>query len=230
MNGTILSSDVKPLNSSGKVLPVQRAQRSAIVPVLIPANSTIPIAAAGTQFYVLQTSAAVNIRVSGGAFNTYYAGTGENYVVEQPFSNLEIQNPYSTNISCLIFVGFSDFIDKRLYLTNSQFPQVVYPTAPVPNVAASIAINDRSGTQITDINGNLYWAVKRFAVVISNFDTGTTYILQKAGGTGGITPGLLGVFPQTNVNLPIDGNYSLATGGGNINCIVSEIYQVIPVT
>ena len=226
----ILSGDVTPLNSSGAVLPVQRAQRSGVIPVLIPPGQTIPIAVAGTSFYVLQTSYALNIRVSGGVFNTYYGGTGEQYTDAQPFSGLEINNPSSVTISALIFVGFSTFIDKRLYLTANNIPQVTYPTFPIANAAANVNINDLSGTEFVDINGGNWYAVSRVSIIVSNMDTGVTYILQKAGSIISGGAGIAGIFPQTSLNYPASGNYCLNVGGANINCIVSEIYMAIPGT
>lgn len=218
------------VNTQGAALPDKKNRTSLFINASIPANSTQTYAAPGTQFYVLAASAAINIRPAKGSFNSYNIGQGLNLDEINAFSALEVQNPTANPIAVSIFVGFDSFIDNTLILNNATNPSVAFPTYPTANAAATININDLSGTGFTDINGKKWIAVNRVAILVFNTDSGATYLIQKSGSAVSNGPAIGAVFPLTAIRLDVSGNYTMATGGGNINVVVSEIYNAIPAT
>lgn len=194
---------------------------------VIPAGGVLPVPCAGTQFYVTAATAPVSIRPSGGVFNAYEQGTGLQLDETNAFSLLEVRNDNAYPIAFQIFVGFDQYIDNRLVLGGGQ-PVIGYPTYPVANAAATLDIPDKTGSVIADINGNQFYALSRVAVIICNTDTGVTLLLHKAGATLAGDPAVAAVFPTTSLRYDASGHFSLTTGGGNLNCIVSELYNAIP--
>lgn len=233
-NGGFKPPEVAPatniVNTQGAALPDKKNRTSLFINASIPAGGTLPFAATGTQFYVLVTSAPISIRPSKGSFNSYNVGQGLQLDEVNAFSSIEVKNETANAIAVSIFVGFDSFIDNTLILNNASNPAVAYPTYPTPNAAATININDLSGTSFTDINGKKWIAVNRVAILIFNTDTGSTYLVQKSGSAISNGPAIASVFAQTAVRLDVTGNYTMATGGANINVIVSEIYNAIPST
>ncbi len=217
-------------NSSGRSLGTVKARTSLFIDGQIPAGETMPVPIAGTQFYVTALTATIGIRPSGGIFNDYEVGTGLQLQEINAFNLLELRNENAFPVVYQIFVGFDQFIDKRLILDLVSQPAVVNPTYPVPNAATAVAIDDLSGQAITDINGGTWWALARIAICVFNTDTGVTLLLHESGASSASDPAIAAIFPQTALNYPASGDYALTTGGGNINAIVSEIYQCIPRT
>lgn len=200
-------------------------------PLNIPAGQSVQVNANGTNAYLIVSTAPVNLRArrqqSVQAYSLYAQGTG---FEQTEFSSVEIQNPNSAAVVCLLWVGTSNFIDKRLILNTQTIQQVAFPTYKTANSAAAVAINDLSGGPFTDINGNKWLAISRVAIIVCNVDTGVTLLLQKSGAATSSGPAVAAIYPLTSLNLPVSGNYSLSVGGGNINVIVSEIYLAIPAT
>jgi len=146
------------------------------------------------------------------------------------FTMMEVRNNNSFVVVFELFVGFQGFIDNKLILSNSLYPQIAYPTYPTASAAAAVAINDLSGTKFTDINGGSWYALYRVAIVISNTDSGVTLNLQKAGAATSSGPAIVTIFPLTSIRIDVSGNYSLSIGGGNVNAIVSELYSALAAT
>jgi hypothetical protein len=160
-------------------------------------------------------------------FNTYQQGTGLDLDETNAFNILDLRNDNAFPIAFQIFVGFDAYIDNRLILSGGQ-PVVAFPTYDTPNSLAAVAIPDRSGSVIADINGNQFYALSRVAVLVFNTDAGVTLLVQRAGSAIPNGPAVGAVYPQTSVRLDCAGDFSLSTGGGNINCVVSELYNAIP--
>lgn len=215
-------------NSMGRSLGTVKSRTSLFVANSIPAGQTIPIPIAGTQFYVTALTATVSIRPSGGIFNEYEVGTGLQLQEINAFDLLEIRNDNAFPVVFQLFVGFDQFIDKRLILDLVSQPAVTVATYPVPNAATVVNITDLTGQPVTDINGGTWYALARIAICVFNTDTGVTLLLHKANATSSSDPAVAAIFPVTGLNFPSSGDYRLTTGGGNINAVVSEIYQCIP--
>lgn len=197
---------------------------------IIPAGQTVPFPAAGTMFYVTQATAPFEIKPSGGSFNSYDIGTGLELAPVNAFEQLQIRNPSAFPIVFELFIGFDGFIDNRVIISQTTLTQISFPTYPTASAAAAVAINDLVGQKIADINGNQWYAMGRVAIIVSNLDPGVTLLLQRAGSAVANGPAVCAIFPVTSLNLPVSGDYSLSVGGGNINAIVSEIYNAIPAT
>jgi len=216
-------------NSSGNFAAVGPLGRTSIIyPVIVPANSVAPVPCAGTTFYVTVATAPVDIRPMSGVFNTYTNGKGLKLKQENAFPALEIRNQNAFPVVVQLFVGFDEFIDNALILANTGQKLVAYPTYPVANAAAVIDITDRSGASFADINGVEWYALQREAIYVFNPDTGATFSLLKADATGPTDPAIGMIYPVTSLRFPTSGNYRITAGGGNLNCIVSELYQAIP--
>lgn len=218
------------VNTQGVTLPDKRNRTSNVFNQSVAAGQTLPIPCVGTQFYVLFTSAPINIRPSRGSFNPYNTGQGLQLDEETAFNQIELQNTTANAIVVSVFVGFQDFIDRTLILNNVTNPAVAFPTYPTPNAANVININDLSGTGFTDVNGKKWIAVNRVAILVFNLDTGATYLVQLKGANTSSGKAIAASFPTTGLRLDVTGDYAMATGGGNINAIVSEIYNAIPST
>lgn len=218
------------VNTQGVPLPDKRNRTSNTFNQTVAPGQVLPIPCTGTQFYVLFTSAPISIRPSRGTFNAYNTGQGLRLDDETAFNQIELQNTTANTIVVSVFVGYQDFIDQTLIINNVTNPNVVFPTYPTPSIAATININDLSGTQFTDINAKKWYAISRVAILIFNTDSGSTYLVQKSGSAVSNGPAIGAVFPLTAIRLDVSGNYTMATGGGNINVVVSEIYNAIPAT
>lgn len=204
--------------------------RSIAIP--IAAGNTVPIPQRGTQFYLQICTGTVNIRARAGAsgagdFSLFTQGTGDRS--KTAFDIIEIENPNAFPVVLQIWIGFDDFIDNRLILSNATIPNVTNPTQPTPT-ATNIPIPDLSGSAFFDINGNKWLALFRVAIIISNTSTGTTLLLQQFGSVIAGGPAVLSIPPGLVIAHNSSGNFCLNVGGGTIPAIVSEIYQSIPAT
>ena len=215
------------------------AKTSRQIPVIIPAgvmtnNQITPgefaVTQSGNFFYVIATSAPVQIQpVRGGftgAVNTF--GSGQGQPVGNSFDTLTIKNPTLYSIVALIWVGYDSFINDQLLLQSSNYTPVVYPTYPTASAASIVNIPDLSGQPFFDINGKKWGALSRICILVFNVDSGTTINLQKAGSTSssGVAVGVS--FPLTPTRFDFSGDYCFNLGGAPINLIVSEIYNSIP--
>lgn len=204
---------------------------SQVLRNIIAAGASLQYPVSGNTFYVTFTSAPLTIRPANGAGNPYDTGTGLSIPEINSFGNLELSNPTANPIVFELFIGFDGFIDNRVIIaTSSRLQSVAYPTYQTASSTASVAITDRSGQAFNDINGNPWYAVNRQSIIISNPDVGVTLLLQRAGSAVSNGPAIAVIYPLTSLNYPVAGNYSLSVGGGNINAIVSEIYNAIPGT
>jgi hypothetical protein len=219
-----VSQDSNRLNSSGRSLPTVKSRTSLTYNNIILAGATIPIPCAGTEFYLEFSTAQLLIRPSGGVFNPFSAGLGLQLDLSNAFDLVEVQNLNAFPVVFSLFIGFDGLIDNRLFLQNNQLPQVAFPTYQTQNSATTVAINDISGAQFSDINGGKWYAISRSSLTVYNPDGSTTLLLQKAGALSNAGPAIGVVYPTTTLQLNVSGNYSLNAGGGPINAIVSEIY------
>lgn len=228
INGIPVASGSNRTNSSGASLGTVKSRTSITINNIVPANSTLQVPATGTQFYVVIQSAPISVRPSGGVFNQYEQGTGLQLEEINAFQLLEVKNDNAFPVVFSLFVGFDQYIDNRLILTNTGQQLVAFPTYPVASVAAGVAINDLAGTKFADINGGQWYALSREAIYIFNPDAGVTLLLQESGSivAGGPAVGI--IYPLTSLRYAAQGDYSLSVGGGNINAIVSELYNAIP--
>jgi len=197
---------------------------------IVAAGQTLPIPCSGTQFYFRTLTGPILARPNRGAFSEFNQGEGLNINEDDAFSLIEIKNESALPVVFEMHVGFQGFIDNKLIIADSLYPNVVLPTYSTPSSAASVPINDVSGEAFTDINGGQWYALNRLAIIICNTDTGVTLLLQKANSVVANGPAIAAIQPTFSLNYPASGDYVLHLGGANINAIVSEIYRAIPKT
>jgi hypothetical protein len=192
--------------------------------------ASVTLAAGGTTFYVLAASASITIQPQrGGAVGVANEfGIGQGQDVEAGFDTLIVQNFSTSPVVALIWVGFDKYINNQLILANSQLFPIAHPTYSAPNSKAQVNINDLSGTTFSDINGNQWGAIQRICILVFNTDSGVTLLLQESGSAIANGPAVGVIYPLTPIRFEFGGNYTLSTGGGMINAVVTEVYQAIP--
>ena len=224
------------VNSSGRALGNLVGRSSLFIRNILPARisasepSVLPLPTTGTSFYVTAASAPFEMRPANGQWNQYDVGTGLALSEVNTFNLLELRNTSANPIAFEIFVGFDEYIDNRVIISQTSAQQVIFPTYPTPNSAAAVEITDRSGAVITDINGGEWYAISRVAAMVFNPDSGVTLLVQESGSAVANGPAVGIVYPLTSLRLDAGGDFSLSVGGGNINAVVSEIYNALPKT
>ncbi len=220
-------NDIPTVNRQNNFLPKGPNRTSQIVTTIIPAGQTFPIFQAGQEYYLIVATGQLYIKPNNGSENAYVQGTG--LVVDDLnlFASLQIRNPNTYSVVLQIFVGFGGYIDNRLIVYDPNVLQVVYPTYPVNNTANEVLIPDRSGTPILDINGNAFLALNRVGIYVSNLDIGLVYNLQALITAPNPAAVALAVQPLTNIVFPVNADLRIKIPAGNINAIVSEIYNAI---
>jgi hypothetical protein len=201
----------------------------------IAANGNFQLPGKGQQFYFDVASATLQVRVTVngnvGAWTNYAQGTGLNIAEYDPnavYDNIEIQNPNAFPVIFSIRCGFQGFIDRRSILQVGQIQQVAYPTSPTAGGTARIDIPDLSGTQFLDINGTAWLAINRLAIVLTNYDNTSNYLLQAAGALTNNGPSITGsLAAKPPLFVPVSGHFSIYNGGAAMNLTVSEIYNAI---
>jgi hypothetical protein len=208
-----------------------RAKSSQIITNVVAAGGTLPMRVSGMQYYVVTSTAPIRVRAmsagSVGIFDEHTPGTGKVFDELNAFEQIEVNNPNAFAVIFQIFVGWDDYIDKRLILAAQTQKAIVYPTYQTPNSAAVVNITDLSGQQFQDIDNNKWYALNRIAIMIFNPDAGVTLLLQKSNSVVGNGPAIGVILPLTALRYDAAGNYRLHLGGANINAVVSEIYNAI---
>lgn len=194
--------------------------------VTTPGSLQIPCF--GTQFYFRIATGTLEAKTKTTIFSPYDQGEGQNFSSDNAFSLIELRNNNAFPVVFELCISFAGFIDNKLILAQGTDFRVAFPTYKTPNSAAVVNITDLSGTKITDINGNQWYAMWREAILVFNNDTGLTLLLQVADTTTANDEAVGIIYPVTSIRFDFGGNYRLNVGGGNINAIVSEIYHCIP--
>jgi hypothetical protein len=229
------SSTTNRVNTSGQP-PRQGSWLGAIrLRNIVPAaTATVPgtlnLPAFGTQFYFRVLTGTLHVKTKSMTFSPYEQGEGQNFDFDNAFDLLEFRNDNAYPVVFEVCISFAGFIDNKLILSQGTNFAVAYPTYPTPSSAAVVDINDLSGTKITDINGDQWYAINREAILVFNNDTGVTLLLQLKGSVTANNLAVGIIYPVTSIRFDFSGDYCLNVGGGNINAIVSEIYNCIPAT
>lgn len=227
----ITPSTTNRTNSSGGQTAPTPNQQGGILAITIPAGGTRPSSIPGCFFYVIAASGPVEIRPSGGDFNTFQPGTGYQLPngpagIPYSFQLLELFNPNTESpVSVAVFVGFGTFIDNRLILESGVVQPVMKVTySGVPAVPGPILIEDISGQAFSDQNGIQWLAIQRICFYVDNLNTAGNLIVQNAASDG---QNCGTVFPATVRTFPVSGDFTLDEGGGNVSACVTEIYNAV---
>lgn len=216
-------------NSSGQAPRNVTLRGSLTYSNVIPAGGTLQIPAAGNEFYVQVTTGTINIQPDNGVSNPYDSGTGLQLDLSNSFSLLQVKNPNAFAVVFQIFVGFDQFIDRRLYLNQNLTPQITIPTVPLSG-STVILIPDLGGSQQT-VDGVKWNLIQRSNLLVGNADSGATYILQRK--TAPVTtapfPGFP-IYPLTSFNIASTGDFSMSAGGGAMLAYVFETYSALRAT
>jgi hypothetical protein len=207
-------------------------------PQPIAAGATVVIQATGLHAYFIICSApnGVMMRLRGadwvGEFVPAYQGTGYDAPLsDDPFTSVDIKNTSSLPITVVLWAGWANFRDQRLILANSSIPNIINPLYSGMTPAASVQVPDLSGTIFSDVNGTKWIAIARIGILLSNNDPSNEWMVQKFASVGfndGSTVFI--IQPETEIQLPVSGNYSVFPAAGNVTGTISEIYQAVLVT
>jgi hypothetical protein len=203
--------------------PAGAARASQTINGVVASGKTVQFPAAGKSFYLLATSAPIQIRPSNGAWDTYYQGTGLSVDDSNLFPMVEVQNPGTNPVAFSLWVGFGDYIDRRLIVSAGTSMPVWYQTYSNPPLGGPVSITDLSGGPFQDLNGGAWLAIQRLAFYVDNASN-SNVLAQNAAGShvAGI------VFPGTTRTFPVSGNFFIP--GGSLNIEVAELYSAIPNT
>jgi hypothetical protein len=209
---------------------------------IIAAGATLPVSLHGTMFYLTVATLPLFIRPTGQSpWSQFQPGTG----TETPsqFNILEIYNGNTVPVTFEVVAGFAPFIDHRL-LPNLQAPNVVVTAVWTGSGQAwDTILLDKSGTQITDLNGNSWIAVQRVSLSMQETtlaippDYPSLVLSGAAGQDGGqlmqVVSSTDGINPPTV--LVVSGNFTIHAsiplpGGPNVlgaTVSVLEIYSAL---
>lgn len=214
------------VNSQSSAILSEKGRTAQVINNIVPAGGVLPIPCNGSMFYFLTATLPLQARPSGGVFNPFGQGQGQQFSIENQFQLLEIKNDNSVPVVFSLFIGFDGFIDNTLILnsTNGQ-ASPVYATFPVVNAASYVEITDLSGSPITDLNGNDWYAIRRVAIYISNADSSAVYSLQNLA----LSQTIALIPPNQVLEFQLSGDFKISEAGP-LNLLVSESYQAIPAT
>ncbi len=131
------------LNTSGSPVSGVGGTSFYIYDTVAPGQTTC-YAVSGTSFYVFSSNGTLSIQPSGGYFVEYTQGTGLMKKDGNTLTQLNVQNTGATAVTFILFVGFDEFIDRRVVLVNGPLTAAV----PVQNAATK-----NKGTGKTTIAG-----------------------------------------------------------------------------
>lgn len=218
------ASNFSPTKSTTDKLAAGGENRtSQIVTTILAANTTFPVFQTGAEFYLIVATGLVYIKPNNGSEAQYVQGTGLKVDENNIFKSLQIRNDNAFPVVMQMFVGFGGYIDNRLIVYDPSVIQAPYSTSGTVNTANQILIPDLSGQAIVGMNGEHFLALNRVSVYISNASPADAYDLFNTAQTKSI----ITVQPLTSIVFPANGNFSMKVPSGNINAIVSEIYNVI---
>lgn len=207
-------------------------------PQTIAPGATVPLQATGEHVYMLVCSlaAGINIQLKGaewlGEQCPIYQGTG--YDVPEgssPFTTLFLTNPSAINVTVLVWAGYGNFRDQRIFLPSSN-PQITRPiySKVASGYAANVLCTDISGTQFNDDNGNSWLAISRVKILFSNMDAVNNWLVQKtASASYNDGSAVLNVPASTDIELDTGGSFKVWGNGGQVQGVISDIYTSIPV-
>lgn len=178
---------------------------------IVGPGQTLPLSMAGTNFYLSIATAPLYVRPGAQAWSLYQPGTGANVGA---FGLIELYNSTANPITFQINVGTAQFIDHRAIIPT--VPQNVFVPASWSGMAGGSSFTaqllDKSGSQITDLQGNTWIAVQRVLIEIQTFPnaSGNTTISLTA------YQQALGILIVQSIPTPggaIGGPITLATSG-----------------
>lgn len=194
----------------------------------IAGGATYVLPQNGTTYELILATGRISIRTSSAKFSGQYNQVPVGIQAQQlAFTKLELKNLENYSVNFQILVSDGNFRNNQVILGSASNPDVTNPTYPTPDIATVLNIPDLTGQKFTDINGNKWLAIYRKAIIISNYDTGVTLRLQKAGATLSTDPSVLICPPALPVQHLSSGSFSISNGGSNVNATVSEIYSSI---
>lgn len=213
--------------SSAGLPPIAQLHKTSVqLKLILLPGETRPLSAPGWTFYVIAASRELFIRPDTGSENPYTSGTGLDLDQSNAFTTLQVRNPSVTEAAYIdIFIGFDSYIDKRLIYPSIYFKRIlrsVYNYVDAGAPAADIAVPDLSGTVITDLNGDEFFALERLLLIC--FNGHATDGLYISSGGDEVVP----IFGQTGIQLPLTGDLEVTAAGGGGLPMISEVYNCVP--
>ena len=210
-----------PPNQSFPTDGISRSAQTIIA--TIAAGDTRQFNVPGNYFYFVENDGTLFVKTDIGASKPYQLGTGEIVPPGSIFRFLELENKTANPIAIELYVGFGEFLDKRLNIVRER-PASVQPVAEQNTeyvASATTSIGAGAGVTFTGTPGA--GQLRRKAIVVSNRDTAAQLQVRDASGGPGTT-----VFGSTSITLPVSGEIEVfnATGGA-ISVYMAEIFYTL---
>jgi hypothetical protein len=227
MNGSpiIVATGSNRVNTTGRPALTGPSRTGTVITTSIEPGVEFNLPNAGSNFYFVLATAPLAACPSGGTWNTYSQGTGLQADAQNFFDSLRLRNDTANAIVFSLFIGFGGYIDNRFIEVGGLIQGVLYSTydgltAPLND----LLIPDLSGTEIVDLNGNVWLAVQRTALDIFNADSGAAILLKNSANNRNVA----NVTPLSGLSLTmVSGDFRIKPPSANINGLVSEIYAAV---
>lgn len=151
---------------------------AATIPVIIPANSAIPLYVGGSTIGVLTTTGAFKCRMNSGTA-TIELDNGLTYECPDDikFSLVELINETGAAITAKLFIGQGRIRDARLTIQNSSVLNVQNQVGTLLNVSDERTIQAQGAVTITTVSTAIGAAVASTTEwMLYNAGTVTAYI------------------------------------------------------
>lgn len=206
-----------------QIFPTDGISRSAqTIIATIPAASTRQFNVPGNYFYFVENGGTVWLKTDIGGSKPYQLGTGEIVPPGSFFRFLELENRSAASIDIELYIGFGEYIDKRLNIVRER-PASVQPVAEQPTAyVASATVSIAATTAVVFTGTPATGQLRRKAIVISNRDTAASIVVRDDSNAPGTE-----VFPSTSITLPVSGEIEVYNPtGGAIAVYMAEIFYL----
>jgi len=186
---------------------------------VVNAGDKSQIDAPGTFFYIKEATDAILYQMDNGEELPWDVGTGPDSKELGMFQRLTCINPWSHDVTIVVYVGIGGVVDNRFTLVPSRdfaIPVRDATTEFVARPGSTLAANSVivfPGTPVLP-------QIQRKQIVISNLDLANVlYVLDAADEVCAV------VFPQTSITLPVSGGVKVKNATSSaIVCYISELW------
>jgi hypothetical protein len=200
-------------------MPILR--HSQVYNFYLEAGQSLPQAIPGTYFIYLDGPGEIQVQLDEQPASSVWVGSalvpGIYHGQEQAFSMVRMRNLTAAAIRITVWIGYTDFIDRRRDQIDAPSTLVAVPDLALVYVAGVLLAN-----QSLPLTGApaLPSHIRRKALQIANLDPGTTLKVKDVDGRIAMI-----VRAGETITQPISGPVSLVNDtGAGVACWVSEIW------
>lgn len=187
-----------------------RQQANLLTPI-IPANGILALNVPGRYCYLVDAASRIGMRIGDQPESLFAPGSGVAFPEGSDFERVELRNPTGAAQQVSVWVGYSEFVDRRIALIEPETELVAW-----------------SGTQIGAASGVTFPPVlttprvRRKALLIDNQDPALPLHVRDVAGNVAFH-----VRAETTITVPASGIVEVFNpAGAPVACSVCEIYWV----